>query len=229
MKVRVCPQCGKHNAENSFNCSDCGETLSMNTLMEIEEGGKSSGRSALKSILPCFERDLAEILKTTVKEGFEDIVWGNNFTNISDKPPYNFGFFIITSMRLICVYFQPDMNGGYPARPYLNLEKEARSKSVGANVDWLLVGPLLAAVLRGLRQKIAVNYPTSALTPQERASRVVKAYDLRKLASKDLISAWYGEIQLKSVVVKFHPEDEVTLTFLDTDAARKVYESIKAH
>ena len=34
MKVRVCPQCGKHNSENTFNCIHCGETLSVNTLVD---------------------------------------------------------------------------------------------------------------------------------------------------------------------------------------------------
>lgn len=36
MKVRVCPNCGKSNLENVYNCVDCGATLSVNTLMDTE-------------------------------------------------------------------------------------------------------------------------------------------------------------------------------------------------
>lgn len=36
MKVRVCPKCGKHNSENAVNCSDCGTTLSIKTLIDTE-------------------------------------------------------------------------------------------------------------------------------------------------------------------------------------------------
>jgi hypothetical protein len=57
----------------------------------------------------------------------------------------------------------------------------------------------------------------------------VKTYDLKKLISKDIISTWYGDVQLKSIIAKFQPDDEVMLTFIDIDAAKKVYESIKSH
>ena len=198
--------------------------------MEIEEGGKSSGRSTLLNISPYFEQELAEILNTTVKQGFEDIIWGNNFAEISDQPPYRFGFFIITSLRLICVYFESDMNNGKPVRPFLNLGTEVRSQSLGASLDWLMVGPVHAAALRSLQgQKIIVNYPTTTLTAKEKASRVVKTFDNSKLAVKDLMSGWYGEIHLKSVVAKFQPDDQVALTFIDTEAAQRAYESIKSH
>jgi hypothetical protein len=36
MKVRICPNCGKHNPEDTWNCANCGETLSMNTLADVE-------------------------------------------------------------------------------------------------------------------------------------------------------------------------------------------------
>lgn len=38
MIVRVCPNCGKHNAEKGVNCIDCGTTLSIKTLMDTESG-----------------------------------------------------------------------------------------------------------------------------------------------------------------------------------------------
>ena len=36
MKAKVCPECGKHNLENAWSCVDCGHTLSIKTLVEIE-------------------------------------------------------------------------------------------------------------------------------------------------------------------------------------------------
>jgi hypothetical protein len=35
-KVRVCPKCGKHNLESAWHCSECAETLSIETLVDIE-------------------------------------------------------------------------------------------------------------------------------------------------------------------------------------------------
>ncbi len=34
-KVRLCPKCGKHNPESDWVCSNCGETLSVNTLNDL--------------------------------------------------------------------------------------------------------------------------------------------------------------------------------------------------
>ncbi len=36
MKVRVCPNCRKHNEEKAWSCTNCGETLSVNTLIDVE-------------------------------------------------------------------------------------------------------------------------------------------------------------------------------------------------
>lgn len=37
MKVRVCPNCGKHNPDNAWNCQECGATLSIDTLTDLAE------------------------------------------------------------------------------------------------------------------------------------------------------------------------------------------------
>lgn len=34
MKIRICPKCAKHNPENTWDCTECGETLSMKTLVD---------------------------------------------------------------------------------------------------------------------------------------------------------------------------------------------------
>jgi len=36
-KVRVCSKCGSFNPENSWNCTSCGETLSLNTIIDRDE------------------------------------------------------------------------------------------------------------------------------------------------------------------------------------------------
>ncbi len=38
MEVKVCPECGKHNSTIAWNCIDCGETLSAETLMDKDSG-----------------------------------------------------------------------------------------------------------------------------------------------------------------------------------------------
>ena len=34
MHIRICQKCGKHNLENAWSCADCGETLSLKTLVD---------------------------------------------------------------------------------------------------------------------------------------------------------------------------------------------------
>lgn len=36
MEVRLCPNCGSHNAKTAWNCFCCGSTLSMNTAVQVE-------------------------------------------------------------------------------------------------------------------------------------------------------------------------------------------------
>ena len=100
---------------------------------------------------------------------------------------------------------------------------------MGANIIWLLFGWLIALIVKRLQRKLAVNYPTTELTQQEKISRTMAVYDLKNLVSKDLLSTWYGDVQLKSVVARFLPKDEVTLTFIDRDMAEKAYALIKTN
>ena len=37
MKARVCKQCGTKNDENAWSCSQCGDTLSIDTVVEVSE------------------------------------------------------------------------------------------------------------------------------------------------------------------------------------------------
>lgn len=36
MKIKICPQCGKHNLAKVWDCSACGATLSIDTFAEID-------------------------------------------------------------------------------------------------------------------------------------------------------------------------------------------------
>ena len=47
MKVRVCKKCGHHNPVDTWSCANCGATLSVDTIIELdnsqsEEGGQQS-------------------------------------------------------------------------------------------------------------------------------------------------------------------------------------------
>ena len=37
MNVRTCPNCGEHNSAEAWNCNNCGETLSLDTLTELQD------------------------------------------------------------------------------------------------------------------------------------------------------------------------------------------------
>ncbi len=37
MKLRTCSNCGKENSYNAWNCIECGETLSINTIVDAEK------------------------------------------------------------------------------------------------------------------------------------------------------------------------------------------------
>lgn len=42
-KVRVCPKCNKHNAENAWNCVDCGATLPITSLVDLDSEQTNGG------------------------------------------------------------------------------------------------------------------------------------------------------------------------------------------
>jgi ribosomal protein L40E len=52
MKIRLCPECGKHNPGDAWNCANCGQALALETIVEMDEtlveldGEESGGTSA---------------------------------------------------------------------------------------------------------------------------------------------------------------------------------------
>lgn len=206
MKVRVCPKCGKHNLENAWSCADCGQTLSMNTLVDTGDFQTSqapiAGKSALSSISPHFHHDVAELLDTII-QGDESVIRGCNITRLSRGAPFTFGYLIATSQRLVCVHFAA----------------ETKRFGLRPNRSCLEVWPT-----RGTRTPaLAVDYPTYPLTPEEKASRKVAIHDLENLVSADLVSIGYTEISLMSLTVRFRQGKETTVTFYAPHEAEETY------
>jgi hypothetical protein len=48
-RVRVCPKCGKHNPESAWHCSECSQTLSIETLTDK---GAAKSPAAAKTLAP---------------------------------------------------------------------------------------------------------------------------------------------------------------------------------
>lgn len=46
MKVKICNNCGKHNPIDAWNCENCGETLSVNTITELSDDAISEEAQA---------------------------------------------------------------------------------------------------------------------------------------------------------------------------------------
>lgn len=183
MKVRVCPECGKHNSENAWHCLDCGTTLSMKTLVDVEDGQPSvvsiAGQPGLSRISPHFEQDVVELLDTVLQDD-ESVVWGCNITQIARTPPFRFGYLLVTSQRLISVQFESEVtrDAGYTVlsllRPFEFLIEEALGQNVRPKRPWIRDSPHVPAV----------NDPSYPLTPKELASRRGAVYDLENLVSE---------------------------------------------
>jgi len=218
MKVRVCPNCGKQNSENTFNCIDCGTTLSIKTLIDTDElqGNSVAGKGVLSNIPPYLSEEVAEIIKT-VKEGYEDILLGSNITQVAGKAPFRFGFLILTTQRLVCEYFESDIDVAHrvPSRTYHDLSDQAKGAALH-----IMVGPVLGMFAPKL---IAVDNPSYALSQKEKSSRVITDYKLKDLVKADLSKKWYGEILLADLDTKFQQGDQMTFTFSLPDDADKTY------
>jgi hypothetical protein len=222
MKVKVCPNCGKHNSESAWGCADCGETLSLKTLVDTDTSQKLNvtpiaGHTILSEISTYFEEDVVKTLKSNVRID-ESINWGGNFARLSKTPPYVFGYFVITSNQLIWVQFVSDMKRDKAAsgiqlllNPLLFLIKEMFGIYADSTHPWAAVG------------LSNVAYPSQQLTPTEKDSRKVIVKDLKNLSSVRLVSSWYKDARINGLVFKFEGENEFTNTFYSPDQAEKTY------
>ena len=226
MKVRVCPKCGKHNLEDAWSCVDCGETLSMNTLVDTESGQSLSqtpiaGHTTLSEISPHFEQDVIETLKTTVQID-ESVLWGCNFAKPSKTLPFIFGYFIITSRQLILAQFRSDIRKDKTAgvdlvlNPLKFLAKELLDTYEKSTHPWTAM------------ELLNIPYPSQPLTSTEKSSREVMTVNLKNVSSARIIQSWHKENLINSLVFGFEKSNEVTITFYSPHQAEKAYQVLTA-
>lgn len=230
-KARVCPKCGKHNSESAWHCIDCGTTLSMKTLVDMEDGQPSvvpiAGHRELSSISPHFEQDVEEILDTALRDD-ESVVWGCNITQIATTPPFRFGYLLLTSQRLICVQFESEVTRDalYTVLTVLQLllrplrfsMKEIGVLNVRPSRPWIGGSPTVPAV----------NYPSYPPTPAEKASRSVAVHELEDLVSADLTNNWYGQTLVTNLTAKFQGDRKATFAFYAPHQAQEAHRLLAA-
>ena len=180
-----------------------------------------AGHATLSEISANFEQDVLETLRTTVRIG-ELIIWGCNWLSLSKAPPFVFGYLIITSRQVVFVQFVSDTKKTKTSAAIqlllssmAFLMKELSSVYEGSTHPWTAVGA-------------TVPYPSNPLTPTEKASRKVTATELENLASASLISGWYGEFLINSLVFRFEKASEFVITFYSPHQAEKTYQAFIA-
>lgn len=216
MKIRLCPKCGKQNDINTWNCVDCGATLSMNTI--VESGGQSSqiaiaGKGVLSSVSPFFQDDLTELIKNNTRSS-ESIIKGCDICQPSALPPFKFGYLIITSHQLLCVCFNSDIKpdliqGVLPKRTWLR--RELGNFTQGGSVK---------SLIPHLVDHRFVNRPDYGLTPSEKSSREIKSYSLDTLYSSELTNDVFLNIKFRNsdgTLAKF------SVAFYFNDEADTIY------
>ena len=184
MKVKVCPECGKHNSENAWSCADCGTTLALNTLIDTDDF-QAEGQQALSEISPYFKQDVETVLNTVI-QSHETVVYGCDITQLGG---IRFGYLLITSHRLICVKFESETEGEFAriASSMANPLKAFLNEFTGRNI------PRPKRFCHEVRPSgstrvplIAVGSPKYPLTAREEESRNMKIYNLQELVSVNI-------------------------------------------
>jgi len=211
MRVKVCPNCGKHNSENAWNCDDCGATLSMKTLVDTDEF-QSESEQALSEISTYFKQDVEHILNTII-QSHESIVWG---CNIAQLASIRFGYLMVTSHRLICVKFDSETEGeaARTVSSFLNPLKTIAKEFTGRNVPHPKRSSIEVYPSGSTREPlIAVNYPSYPLTPKEEESRKQQIFDLDDLVSANVEEIGYSGPRLFRLNATFKKDKKMTVTF----------------
>ena len=232
MKVRVCPDCGTHNPENAWSCADCGTTLSVDALIDIESGSPMhaspfAGHANLSEVSTYFEADVKETIQQHIRID-DSMKWGCNYARISKNPPYIFGYLIITSRNFIQVEFKSDTStkledllfGQIPETPPVRHQKKMDAapgldEPFGIDSSKVSTRPWVAVGL------LKVPYPGQPLTQNELNTRRVRIKALKELAAVRCDSNWFNEHLIKSLVVLFRGEDEDTLIFYSPHLVEK--------
>ena len=72
MKVRICPECETQNKDIAYNCSNCGATLSLNTIVDIAEIQGEDDR--VTAVSPSPENDLIALFSGALAGFFVPII-----------------------------------------------------------------------------------------------------------------------------------------------------------
>lgn len=191
MKVRVCPECGKHNPENAWNCVECGSTLSVKTVMATDPGGafsrtQEAGHVFLPDISSCFHDDINETIPSALDFG-EEIIWGCNFY----RPPARTGYLVITSRKLICVDFAAKSQ---KQKSHFTVNAFDFIVNILAENESLLPFDSEPAGGPGV-----VPYPDPILSAAAKNSRRIITYELRDIVSTRLEQRWREEVLTKRI------------------------------
>ena len=227
MKVRVCPKCGKHNSESAWYCDDCGETLSIKSLVDMEELKASqspiAGKAELSRISPHFYEDVAELFDTQI-QGEESVIRGCNITQPSTGAPFKFGYLIVTSQRLIEVQFESELKRKVAESalslgdPLASMAREAYGANMQPMRPYLEIWPSRSTRTPAL----AVDNPRHPPSPPQRSSRQVTVYQLKDLASVQLESIGYTGTFVMNLTANFRQGKKMTVAFYAPDEAEEI-------
>ena len=225
MDVRICPKCKTHNFEDAFSCKDCGTTLSVKTLWETD----SDENYVLTKIDKAFRNDVDAVVEK-VKPGFEEVLWGSNFAQISKDPPFLFGYIIITSQRLFCVYFEADTIKQRISRRKFWARPDPFSLLLGLTVNFFPQSgqrPRRPHLEFSTNNGCMVTPPMSSLSQSEQKSRKLFEYDLRDIESAQLVRSWIGDKTFISVNLKIQQNREISIPFCIPDDAEEAQKILK--
>lgn len=207
-KIKICPKCGKQNDMNIWNCADCGATLSVNTLVETEniqtKQLELAYQHTLGNISPYFKNDILNNFFESLQTD-EKILRGFDICLPCSSAPFWFGYMVVTSQRLISVYFKADthfslLEGNIPQRSFTHSGTRSDGETLIDRLD-------------------------SPLTAKEKDSRDAIILSLGDLSSIELV-------QDMVLHTKFRKSDGISLVpylikFYFNDEAYEIYNLLK--
>jgi hypothetical protein len=249
MKIKICPKCGKQNDEDAWNCVDCGTTLSMKTLVEVDKTNLSSStyksKPASINLSEYFAQDFSDLQKTI--RGYETVVQACNITQLTKKAPFRlgnpfrFGYLVLTSQRLIWVIFESE------PRSKLKYHLYALIPGVALGILFMVTDGFVAGLAYGLLFTLALQFfplrmaqmppqrpyiehfgffavdqITSPLSTKEKSSRKVISFDLRKIAAATLSSSGTENNSITSLIVDFADGGRAIIDFFMPNEAMEI-------
>jgi hypothetical protein len=241
MKIKLCPECGKHNTESAWSCVDCGKTLSLKTLIDTEAQEATLGTYAdqyeLSQLSPRYLQDAMEILDIALRYEEEDIIRCFEFDT-----PHNFGYIILTSHQLIHVNFahviQTD-NDDFGLISFVSmffnlvLVRFLGFITYLISYAFVMIVDILSSILRRRTQaahlRLSPKPKPGQLSNAEQASRQAWVYNLADLESIDLAEKVQLNTCFMTLKAEFDKMDALSVTFNHPDTAWELYNSLEGH